>query len=112
MCAWLTVGNQTPGGKKFRGDYCKVHLAKIQKNRPIPVPCRICEKGTQSEIQFSDCSLVRISRGEYNEVKKRIQQTDELEENKLCEKGVKSVIKKIIEKYRDHRVARRLEANN
>ena len=56
---------------KCRGDYCKVHLAKIQKNKTIPVPRRICEKGTQSAIEFcSDCSLVRVSRGEYNEMKK------------------------------------------
>ena len=44
--------------------------------------------------------LIRISRGKYNEMK---QQTDELDEYKLCEKGVKSVIKKIIEKHRDHK---------
>ena len=71
MCAWLTVGHKTLCGMKCCGDYCKVHLTKIQNNRTVPVPCRICEKGTQSAIKFcSNCTLVRVSRGEYNEMKK------------------------------------------
>ena len=39
-------------------------------------------------------SLVRVSRGDYNE---------RLDKYKLCEKGVKTVIKKIIEKYSDQK---------
>ena len=31
ICAWITVGKKTLCGMKCRGDYCKVHLAKIKK---------------------------------------------------------------------------------
>ena len=85
-CAWLTVGKKKLCEKKCRGNYCKAHLVEIKKNRTIPVPCRKCGKGTQRAIQkCSDCSLVGVSRGDYNE---------RLDEYKLREKGVKTVIKK------------------
>ena len=47
--------------------------------------------------------FVRFIMKFYSETESDEQQTDEIEEYKLCEKGVKSVIKKIIEKYSDNK---------
>ena len=51
-CAWLKVGELEICGKSCCKKYCKFHLAKIRKGRKIPVPCRSCGKGVQSEIEL------------------------------------------------------------
>ena len=50
-CAWLKVGELETCGKSCCKTYCKVHLARIRKGSKIPVPCRVCRKGVQSEIE-------------------------------------------------------------
>ena len=50
-CAWLKVGELETCGKSCCKTYCKVHLARIRNGSKIPVPCRVCRKGVQSEIE-------------------------------------------------------------
>ena len=52
QCAWLKVGKTENCKKSCFGEYCNVHLARISKESKIPVPCRSCGKGVQSEIHL------------------------------------------------------------
>ena len=61
VCAWLKVGETDICGRSCCTVYCKIHLAKIRKGRGIPVPCRSCGYGVQSEIQLCrDCGRDRL----------------------------------------------------
>ena len=61
MCAWIKVGETALCGKSFCGTYCKIHLEKFRKGSKIPVRCRSCGKGVQSDIQvFRDCGREKI----------------------------------------------------
>ncbi len=61
MCAWQNVGEMKICGERCIQEYCKVHLARIRKGRKIPVPCRSCGCGVQSEIQLCrNCGRDRI----------------------------------------------------
>ena len=51
-CAWLRVAEERLCGRSCCQKYCKVHLAIIRKGRKISVPCRICGRGVQSEIEL------------------------------------------------------------
>ena len=52
-CGWLLIGSLNHCGKSCLGEYCNVHLARIRRESPIPIPCRRCGKGTQSETYLS-----------------------------------------------------------
>ena len=45
QCSWLKVGELDIYGKSCCRMFCKVHLAKLRKGRPVPVPCKSCGKG-------------------------------------------------------------------
>ena len=51
-CVWLRVAEVRICGRSCLQTYCKVHLAIIRKGREIPVPCRICGSGVQSDIEL------------------------------------------------------------
>ena len=43
------------------GVYCKIHLARIRKDRKIAGLCRSCGKSVQSEIQlYGDCGRDKV----------------------------------------------------
>ena len=52
ICEWLKVGETEVCAKSCCQKYCKIHLARIRKESKIPMPCRSCGKGIQSEIQL------------------------------------------------------------
>ena len=49
-CSWLKRGEIKVCGKSCLGEYCKIHLAKIRKGCKVPVPCKGCGQGVQSDI--------------------------------------------------------------
>ena len=51
-CDWLKVGEKELCGKSCCNQHCKVHRARLRKGSRIPVPCKSCGKGVQSEIQL------------------------------------------------------------
>ena len=61
LCGWLKVGETENCRKSCIGVYYKVHLARIRRKSKIPVPCRSCGKGVQSEIHLCQvCGRERI----------------------------------------------------
>ena len=51
-CSWLKRGETEVCGKSCLGEHCKIHLAKIRKGCKVPVSCRSCGKGVQSDIHL------------------------------------------------------------
>ena len=51
-CEWLKRGETKICGKSCLGEYCKIHLTRIRKGSKIPVPCRSCGQGVQSDIHL------------------------------------------------------------
>ena len=51
-CFWLKKGETKVCGKSCLGEYCKIHLARIRNSSKVPVPCRGCGKGVQSDIHL------------------------------------------------------------
>ena len=52
ICPWTKVGERGLCGKSCCGTYCKVHRFKIRQGSKIPVPCKSCGRGVQSNIQL------------------------------------------------------------
>ena len=47
--SWLKSGETEVCGKSCLWEHFKIHLAKIRKGCKVPVPCRSCAKGVQSD---------------------------------------------------------------
>ena len=61
--AWLKVGETENSKKSCIGEYCMVHLVRIGRKSKIPVPCRSCGKGVQSEIHLCQaCGQDKVHR--------------------------------------------------
>ena len=117
-CAWLTVGKKRLAERAAAEITAKSTWQRFEKIDPFRFPVGCVVKGLK--MRFKSAVLVRwfafhrastVRRKKEND---RLttqnnyldyvleQQTYYVDEYKLCEKSVKSVIKKLIEKYRDH----------
>lgn len=50
-CQWLTHGSTDLCGKSCRGEYCKIHLARLRKG-PGTKPCKECGIGVSNKYQL------------------------------------------------------------
>ena len=61
-CGWLLIGSLNHCGKNCLEEYCTVHLARIRRESPTPIPCRRRGEGTQSETYL--CGLCGADRAQ------------------------------------------------
>ena len=88
ICDWTKVGERALCGKSCCGTYCKVHLSKIWQGRKIPVPCKSCGRGVQSDIQLCrTCGRDKV-RHQHIALEKRVRHQFSLVLAQLLQHGV------------------------